>query len=277
MKVLIIANRSKPEVASLIEEVSDFCRGCGASCEVRFADIHESKPYPEDAVLAVTLGGDGTVLFAARHLPQPIPVLAVNLGTVGFITELTRKNWKTYLELFFSDRCVCSPRLLLSVDLCRDGKTQSFSALNDAVVCAEGISKLVSVDLQIDGFFVSRVRADGLLCATPTGSTAYSAAAGGPILDPEMKALIINPICPYSLSYRPLVIPVDKTVTITPSVENKTELILTLDGQEVVQVKEGDRLNLRISDKKLFLIKDPQRRFYDVLRRKLSWSGGSYA
>lgn len=277
MKVLIVANRTKSEVEALIEEMAGFCRSRGADADVRYADAREERPYPEDACLAVTLGGDGTVLYAARHLPHPIPVLAVNLGTVGFITEMTRHNWKIYLDGFFRGSYLCSPRLLLSVELYRDGKVVPYSALNDAVVCAEGISKLVSVDLRIDDFFVGRFRADGLLCATPTGSTAYSAAAGGPILDPEMNALIISPICPYSLSNRPLVIPAGKTVTVEPSPDNKTGLILTLDGQEVVKLGDNDILNIRISDRKLFLVKDPERHFYDVLRSKLNWSGGTHA
>lgn len=277
MKVLIVANRTKSEVGAMIDEMTGFCRSRKADVEVRFADTRESRPYPEDAGLAVTLGGDGTVLYAARHLPYPVPVLAVNLGTVGFITEMTRHNWKNCLDGFFRNSYVCSPRLLLSVELNRSGDTVSYSALNDAVVCAEGISKLVSVDLKIDDFFVGRFRADGLLCATPTGSTAYSAAAGGPILDPEMNALIISPVCPYSLSNRPLVIPAGKTATVGPSPENKTGLILTLDGQEVVRLKDSDTLNIRISDRKLFLIKDPERQFYDVLRSKLNWSGGTHA
>lgn len=277
MKVLIVANRTKPEVEALIEEMTGFCRSRGAEAEVRFADARELRPYPEDACMAVTLGGDGTVLYAARRLPHPIPVLAVNLGTVGFITETARHNWEIYLDGFFRDSYLCSPRLMLSVELCRGGEKGCYSALNDAVVCAEGISKLVSVDLRIDDFFVGRFRADGLLCATPTGSTAYSAAAGGPILDPEMNALVISPVCPYSLSNRPLVIPAGKTVTVAPSSENKTELILTLDGQEVVKLGDDDILNIRISDRKLFLIKDPERHFYDVLRSKLNWSGGAHA
>ena len=134
-----------------------------------------------------------------------------------------------------------------------------------------------SVDLAIDGFCVGRFRADGLVCATPTGSTAYSAAAGGPILDPEMKAMVISPVCPYTLSSRPLVIPAGKTVTVEPSAENKTGLILTLDGQEVVRLNSDDKLKMTISDRKLFLIKDPGRHFYDVLRSKLNWSGGTHA
>lgn len=277
MKVLIIANRTKPDVGVLIEEVTAFCRDRGAAAEVRYADDRETASYPTDIVLAVTLGGDGTVLYAARHLPVSVPVLAVNLGTVGFITESARENWKHYLDCFFRNDYVCSPRLLLSVGLCRGGQTVSYPALNDAVICAGGISKLVSVDLAIDGFFVGRFRADGLVCATPTGSTAYSAAAGGPILDPEMKAMVISPVCPYTLSNRPLVIPAGKTVTVEPSADNKTELILTLDGQEVIRLNADDRLKITISDRKLFLIKDPKRHFYDVLRSKLNWSGGTHA
>ena len=277
MKVLIVVNRTKPDVGAIIEEMTAFCHARGASAEVRYADDRDTDLYPDDISLAVTLGGDGTVLYAARHLPVSVPVLAVNLGTVGFITELTRENWKHYLDRFFRNDYTCSPRLLLSVGLCRDGQTVSYSALNDAVVCAGGISKLVSVDLAIDGFCVGRFRADGLVCATPTGSTAYSAAAGGPILDPEMKAMVISPVCPYTLSSRPLVFPAGKTVTVEPSAENKTGLILTLDGQEVVRLNSDDKLKMTISDRKLFLIKDPGRHFYDVLRSKLNWSGGTHA
>ena len=256
MTVLLIVNRAKPGAVALIDEMTAFCRSRHADTAVCFSDGAGGKVDPEKVGLVVTLGGDGTVLYAARRLRKEIPVVAVNLGTVGFITEWNRENWKEALELFFDGRAVFSRRLMLSVGLKRGGATVIRPALNEAAVCAEGIAKLTSLDLSIDGSFVGRIRADGLLCATPTGSTAYSAAAGGPICDPETEVLLITPVCPYTLSGRPLVVPSHKTVTVTPSPENKTPLVLTLDGQEAVKLNREDSLTVRLDQTKLLLVKD---------------------
>lgn len=278
MTVLLIVNRAKPGAVALIDEITAFCRRRNADTIVCFSDeAGEEIALSEKIGLVVTLGGDGTVLHTARRLKGEIPVAAVNLGTVGFITEWNRDNWQTALELFFDDRAVFSRRLMLAVELNRGGGTVFRSALNEAAVCAEGIAKLASFDVKIDGSFVGRIRADGLLCATPTGSTAYSAAAGGPICDPETEVLLITPVCPYTLSGRPLVVPSHKTVTISPSRENKTELVLTLDGQEAIKLNQEDSLTVRIDQTKLLLVKDSERHFYEVLRNKLNWPGGAHA
>lgn len=274
MKVLIVANREKPHMHDFIQEVEDFLTQEGVESLLHFSD--ENKSLTDEVDLAISLGGDGTVLYTARHLHHPIPVFSINLGTVGFITEFSQEYWKEGLLDFFRGKSLFSQRLMLAVTLKRGEKALFSSALNDVVVSSDRISKLISLDFSIDGTDVGSYRSDGVLCATPTGSTAYSAAAGGPILDPEMEAMIINPICPYSLSNRPLVIPVGKKVTFRPALENKTSLIYTLDGQEAYPFLPEDQLELSIHKNKLLLVKDSQRHFYDVLRSKLMWWGGSH-
>ena len=158
MTVLLIVNRAKPGAVALIDEITAFCRRRNADTIVCFSDeAGEEIALSEKIGLVVTLGGDGTVLHTARRLKGEIPVAAVNLGTVGFITEWNRDNWQTALELFFDDRAVFSRRLMLAVELNRSGGTVFRSALNEAAVCAEGIAKLASFDVKIDGSFVGRI------------------------------------------------------------------------------------------------------------------------
>ncbi|MFB3813805.1 MAG: NAD(+)/NADH kinase [Terriglobales bacterium] len=220
---------------------------------------------------AVVLGGDGTLLSAGRAVARAgIPIIAVNLGSLGFLTEVPLSELYTTLEAADNDQCPMEKRAMLHVQLVREGECiADYDALNDAVVNKSAIARLVSLDLMIDGIFVSNYLGDGIIVATPTGSTAYSLAAGGPILMPSVDAFIINPVCPHSLTHRPLVVRDMAEIDIVcRSVEQ--DAFLSIDGQVGVPVVDGDRVVCRKSKYCVKLLR-LRKTFFDVLRTKLKW------
>jgi NAD+ kinase len=199
----------------------------------------------------------------------------VNLGDFGFITEVTRDEWIDAFERFRSGMIEAGDRLLITVTVHRQGKEiATFMGLNDAVISASGISKIVKLSVRLSDTPLGRYRADGIIVATPTGSTAYSAAAGGPILHPEMDAMILNPICPFTLSHRPIVVPHDEEIVVEVEEEQRTGLMMTVDGQSEFPLKPDDRIVIRASEEKARIVRSNKRTFYEVLRTKLNWSGG---
>lgn len=274
--VLIMANMHKPDTAYMTDEIRNRLEAMGIV-------VHEFRFYGEDhpaeipdADVAISLGGDGTVLYCARLLAKRgIPILPVNMGRFGFITEVTAAEWFDVFSAFSAGKIGVGNRLMLHAEVIRDGDVfSSVVGLNDVVVTKAGISNLVSVAVSLDSGDLGRYRADGILVATPTGSTAYSVAANGPILYPEMQAIILNPICPFTLSHRPIVLPADEVVTITVDEQQRSQLILTVDGQTMVGLQLGDRVRIRRSEHDIQIIRSSVRSFYDVLRSKLNWSGG---
>jgi NAD+ kinase len=164
---------------------------------------------------------------------------------------------------------------MLDVSVTRNGaELNSFTGLNDGVIGATGISKIVRLQISLSDTYVGGYRADGVIVSSPTGSTAYSAAAGGPILDPEMEAMIINPICPFTLSNRPIVVPGDKNIIIEVMEKQRTDILLTVDGQYAVELLPRDTIHIGLSEKRALIIRSDRRNFYEVLRTKLNWSGG---
>ncbi len=275
-RVLLVANYQKPAARELVDEIRAYLER-QAIAVVVFAFSGKTAPPEVDSFdLAISLGGDGTVLFASRFLSSHrVPILAVNLGDFGFITEITRDEWQVAFEKFRAGKLAAGDRLVLAVEVFRDGvKVAEFQGLNDAVVAAQGISKIVKLSLELLEDRLGPYRADGMIIATPTGSTAYSAAAGGPILHPEMEAIIINPICPFTLSHRPIVVHAQERVTIAIEPEQRTGVILTIDGQTVYTLEPGDTVRVCRSPDKVRIIRSDKRTFYEVLRTKLNWSGG---
>ncbi len=217
----------------------------------------------------IVLGGDGTLLSAARAVgPAKIPILGVNLGSLGFLTEVPLGELYETLEAVEENRCAQEKRSMVHCALVRKGKTvASHHALNDAVVNKSAIARLVSFDLYLDQVFVSNYKADGVIVSTPTGSTAYSLAAGGPILMPSVDAFVINPVCPHSLTHRPLV--VRDTMEICLVVQSGgEEAFLTIDGQVGVPLEDEDRVICRKSEYQTVLLR-MRKTFFDVLRTKL--------
>jgi NAD+ kinase len=224
------------------------------------------------AQLLIVLGGDGTLLSAARALDgAQIPLLAVNLGGLGFLTAITVEEIFPELERALHGKHRIGHRRMLDCEVQRDGQVVArYEALNDVVVTKASLARMIDVDAYVDAHFVARYKADGLIVSTPTGSTAYSLSAGGPIIFPTVEALCITPICPHMLTNRPVLLP--DTSVIQLVVRAADDLgFLTVDGQVGEPLKLHDRVICRSSQHQVFLIRPPRMMFFDVLRQKLKW------
>lgn len=228
--------------------------------------IAQSRPD-----FALVLGGDGTLLSAARAISQAgIPILAVNLGSLGFLTEVPLQELYSTLELVRRGECPVEPRSVLECRLLREGNCiADYYALNDMVVNKSAIARLVGFDLYIRDEFVVHYKSDGVIVSTPTGSTAYSLAAGGPILAPSVDAFVITPVSPHSLTQRPLVVSAASPIRIIIKSDSE-QAFLTIDGQVGVPVNHGDEIACRKAEHSVKLLKI-RRTFFDVLRSKLKW------
>lgn len=273
--VLILASDSKPEGKPLSEEITSYLCEKGIKVETKFFSNTEGKmDISADIDLVITLGGDGTVLYAARSAAEnAIPVLPINLGTFGYITEIEKNEWKDSLEAYLDGKENISQRLMLKVSCFRNGEEVFFSrGLNDMVICASGIAKMIYLNLNMDNTSAGNFRCDGMIVATPTGSTGYSLAAGGPILEASMEALVITPISPFTLSNRPVVTG-EKEIHLNVCEKQRTKIVLTVDGQVCFDLQEGDEVVVKMSSKRLSLIKSTKRNFTEVIRDKLKWAG----
>jgi NAD+ kinase len=221
----------------------------------------------------IVLGGDGTLLSAARAMgPNQVPILAVNLGGLGFLTSVTLDELYPVMENVLADKPNLSERMMLQAEILHDGKTSDKQiALNDAVANKAALARMLDFDVHVDGHHVGRYRADGLIVATPTGSTAYSLAAGGPIIHPDLKAFVITPICPHMLTNRPLVVPDTARVELDFAVSHEP-VYLTMDGQIGFQLDAKDRVIITKSSNKVQVVKPPTMTYYEILRSKLRWS-----
>jgi len=222
--------------------------------------------------LVVVLGGDGTILSVARRYAGGPPILGVNLGHLGFLTEVAREELYPALVEILSGRFDLEERSLLEVRLERgDGSTRTFLALNDAVIAKTALSRIIELSVKVDGRSVSRYRSDGLVVSTPTGSTAYNLSAGGPVLHPHLAVTVLTPICPHTLTLRPLVVP--DTSLIEVRLETLSESVfLTVDGQEGEEMTSGDRVRVRRHGRQVRLIRTTdQHSIFEGLRSKLHW------
>ena len=275
--VLIIANWSKKTSHTLSQTIVDYLAEKGIESSVsRTNKGNEPLVVNKDTDLVICLGGDGTVLYCARYLQDlGIPILAINVGTFGYITEISVEEWQEAIDYFLEGKNTISRRLMIRVGVFRKGK-KVFTAhgLNEMVVSSSGISKVVSLSLRIGSTEAGFFRSDGMIIATPTGSTGYSLAAGGPILDVDLTSLIITPICPFTLSNRPLVVSGDSTITLTIPKGQRTGLMLSVDGQQNFCLQEADMIVVAKSQSKALLVASERRNYIEVLRDKLNWSGG---
>jgi NAD+ kinase len=227
---------------------------------------------PEGADLAIVVGGDGTLLSVARAAaPVGVPILGVNRGSLGFLTEIQPDELIPGLEAVLDGRSTVEERLVLRVRLLRGGELrQEHAVLNDAVVNKSALARMIVIRLRIDGADVATYTSDGLIISTPTGSTAYSLSAGGPILDPRMSAFVLSPICPHTMNYRPLVVP--GNVRLAVSLRHPgAEVYLTLDGQIGFPFGARDALEIDQHPCPARLVRVAGRPWFDVLRRKLRW------
>lgn len=233
--------------------------------------------YPREELaekigLLIVLGGDGTLLSGARALRgKQVPILAINLGGLGFLTSVTLEEMYPLLEQVLSGQHRSSERMMLDAEILRGGKVvEKETALNDAVANKAERARMLDFDVYIEGNHVGRYRADGLIVATPTGSTAYSLAAGGPILHPALDSFVITPICPHMLTNRPLVISGSARIEIDFAAA-ADPAYLTLDGQVGFQLEPMDRVTITKSASKVLLVRPPNKSYFEILRSKLRW------
>ena len=225
------------------------------------------------ADLVVVLGGDGTLIHAAGILEgRPVPILGVNMGSLGFMTEVPQAELYVALEQVLAGKAQVSERMKLRVHLHKGGAAEralDAEVLNDVVISKSALSRMAELYTRCSGEHVTTFKADGVIVATPTGSTAYSLAANGPIMYPTMRGVIIAPICPHTLTQRPLVVPDDENIEIV--LTNDTEVYLTLDGQYGHPLQKGDRVQVKQSYNRVLLVRNPNLDFFGILRAKLRW------
>jgi len=285
-RVGVLVKPNQPEALQTICRLVEWCSGRGiqvaggprfqherieaeTGCAVEALDHAE---LVRGADLIVVLGGDGTMIGAARMVGDAeTPVLGVNFGTLGYLADFTVEDMLPALELVLAGDYTIDRRLMLAATVERGGERLLHDrVLNDVVISKSALARIIEIETHIDKLFVNRFRADGLIISTPTGSTAYNLSAGGPVIYPSMSAVVITPICPHTLSNRPLVVPDDaefELVLKTP----REEVALTLDGQVGMPLEYEDRVTVRKSRTGFNLIQAHTRNYFDVLRNKLKW------
>jgi NAD+ kinase len=280
-RVILFINFLKKDAGNLAARIREILKGRNVEVQSVSSESGDDPEIEGHYDLAFSLGGDGTVLYAARAMaPLGVPIIPVDLGTLGFIAEVPPESWALALDQWIKGAAGISRRLMLEVAVERRGKTVKTAAcLNDTVISSSGIAKLIRLEVrsetcpQEDLLRLGQYRSDGLIVATPTGSTAYSMAAGGPILDPELEALIINPVCPFTLSHRPLVLPAREPVIVKIDEEQRSGVQLTVDGQITEALEPGDKILIRQAPWQAQLVFSERKAFYRSLSTKLNWSG----
>jgi NAD+ kinase len=277
----IISRPRRSNLAAVVPPLLDWLesRGIKVFYDTETAGaLHDSaKGLDRDQVaknsqLLLVLGGDGTLLAAARvAAPLDIPILPINMGSLGFLTSFKLEEMYPALEETLSGRLPSSERVMLDVELEREGQVvERQTVLNEAVINKGALARMIEVELLIDGEFVCRYRVDGLIVATPTGSTAYSLSAGGPIVHPSVESWVITPICPHTLSDRPVVIRDSSEVEIDLSAGTES-VFLTLDGQTGIPMQPADRVRMSRAAERLKLIQPQKKSYFEILHSKLKW------
>ena len=285
-RIGIIAKQNKPEAVTIVRNLIEWLQpkkievyieeGMGnlftphpSATNLCFV---EKKEIPSHAEMMIVLGGDGTLLSVARLVEDhDVPILGVNLGGLGFLTEITLEELYRVLERVVQGDFVTDERVVLNAAVIRRGeRLAEFVVLNDAVINKGALARIIDLETTINGEYLTTFKSDGLIISTPTGSTAYSLSAGGPIVYPSLHCMIITPICPHTLTNRPIVIPDD--VEIRAFLKTKQqEVILTLDGQQGFSLEFEDVVEVRKAEGRILLIKSPYRHYFEVLREKLKW------
>jgi NAD+ kinase len=278
--VMIVAKSGPPEGVAIATELASWLGARGI--EVRFDDETAEalgrsdgiarEQLPADVDLAVVAGGDGTLLSVARAAaPLEVPILGINFGSLGFLTELQPEEALSGLEATIEGRYHIEDRQTLRVRYSTgQAGVREYALLNDVVVTKSALARMISIAVRVDAERVATYTSDGLIVATPTGSTAYNLSAGGPILDPRMRAFVIAPICPHTMTYRPLVVPADVSIDVSLRSSDE-EVYLTLDGQIGFPFLPDDRLTIDNHPCPVRLVRTSAPGFFEVLRRKLRW------
>jgi len=275
----IISKPKLAEAAGIIIGLLDWLkqRDIACRCDLQTAEYVGCKTFypreelPDGADLMIVLGGDGTLLSAARVIAgRDVPIFAVNLGHLGFLTAIRVEDLYPELERALRGEHRIGRRRMVDCEIVRGHEPiASYSALNDVVITKAELARMIDLDTQVDNHFVAAYKADGLIIATPTGSTAYSLSAGGPVIFPSVNTLCITPICPHMLTNRPVLVPDTSVIQILNRSSEGT--YLTIDGQVGEPLSKGDRIVCRSSAKTIQLIRPPKALFFDVLREKLKW------
>lgn len=278
-KCLIILNRYKEEALKISKEIEIFLKEKNIETISIFFEKNTTGFSLEGISFVITLGGDGTVLYAARiACKEQVPIFPINLGQFGFIAGISPNNWKAPLIQFLNKELSVTERTLLCVKVLRNKKEIFYStALNDAVIRTSGPAQISELIIDYNQRSFGKFKADGVVVATSTGSTAYSAAAGGPIVDPAIDAFVLSPICPFSLSNRPLVLNSDGKLTIKVLPSRGAEIVLSCDGQEIIKLMSDDIIIMEKNKEKAVLVGCDSSVFYSALQSKLNWSGGPNA
>ncbi len=285
-RVGIIAKQNKPEVIALVRNLVEWLRSkqIEVYIEPEMKDLFspsllgshlnsvERGNIPTHVEMMIVLGGDGTLLSVARLVGgRGVPILGVNLGGLGFLTEITLEELYRVLERVIQGEFVTDERVVLHAAVIRRGERMAeFIVLNDAVINKGALARIIDLETTINGEYLTTFKSDGLIISTPTGSTAYNLSAGGPIVYPSLHCIIITPICPHTLTNRPIVIP-DHVEIRAVLKSRQQEVILTLDGQQGFSLEFEDIVEVRKAEDRILLIKSPYRHYFEVLREKLKW------
>jgi len=285
-RIGIITKRNKPEAVTIVKNLAEWLRRkeievyieeemgnlLSPSCFGPYLNSIERKELPSHVEMMIVLGGDGTLLSVARQVwNRDIPILGVNLGGLGFLTEISLEELHGILETVIRGDFKTDERDVLNAAVIRKGeRIIEFTVLNDAVINKGALARIIDLEISINGEYLTTFQSDGLIISTPTGSTAYNLSAGGPIVYPSLHTLVITPICPHTLTNRPIVIPDD--VEVRGLLKSKQqEVILTLDGQQGFPLEFEDVVELRKAEGRILLIKSPHRNYFELLREKLKW------
>ena len=279
-KIGLFCKPKAPSAANTLSKLIHWLRklNCQVLLDTATATIinesssHSKATISEIADLLIVLGGDGTLLSVARAAhPHNVPILAVNLGSLGFLAEISLDELYPTLENILNEKFKIESRMLLNAYIWRNGKkVEDYNVLNDIVINKGVVARVINLQVLVDGQYMTSYRADGLIIATPTGSTAYSLSAGGPIIHPSMQTLVLSPICPFTLTNRSILIPDQSIIQVKLDAEYN-DVRVTLDGQESYKMKAGDILEIQKTKTTLQLIKGPNKNYYKILRKKLHW------
>jgi len=276
----IVVKRGRPEALALAKKLRRWLErrrrevliDAEAAAALGIEGGVSKKEMMAKADLVVVLGGDGTLLAVARHSgSRGVPVLGVNLGGLGFLTAIRPEEVFEELERVLAGRFKCERRSMLAAAVIRGGRTiRRFQALNDVVINKGALARILDLETAVDGVPLCTYKADGLILGTPTGSTAYSLSAGGAIVAPTVGVILVSPICPHTLTQRPIVLPDRARVEVTVRSPDE-EIIFTVDGQEGMKLASGDTIQVRRARNQVSLVRSPTHSFFELLRTKLRW------
>ena len=272
----IIANEEKGPAPESREEIREYLIGRG--CTVSVTEPIRShvwwygdREIPEETECALVLGGDGTLIHAAKALKaRKIPVFGLNFGTLGFLTGAEKNNWREAVDRLILDEVVTEERMLLSVS--RNGEVSPYDAMNDVVITRSGFSRVIQLEIRADGVPVSSFQGDGVIISTPTGSTGYSLSAGGPLVSPLVKTILITPVCPHGLGNRPIAVPDTAVIEIhigRSSRSRVNEAVVTLDGDELMNLQPEETVVVAAAKESVHLSRLPEHSFWDSVKKKL--------